>query len=199
MTQEPSRSGQDPIGDFQRWLVRSGARSVSREVGDQIRSMLGLGGGPADVWSRATAPPADEAPECAWCPFCRAARVLRESGPGVSSQMAAAGEAVGVLARDAMSVVESALGATGRAARAGTGQAPSSTIWADVTAEAGETAPEPGEVLPEPGDVVPDPGTVTPGPEDAAPEPGEAAPEPGEEPESAGPPGGPPHGPDDRG
>jgi len=199
VTQEPSRSGQDPIGDFQRWLVRSGARSVSREVSDQIRSMLGLGGGPADVWSRATAPPADEAPECAWCPFCRAARVLRESGPGVSSQMAAAGEAVGVLARDAMSVVESALGATGRAARAGTGQAPSSTIWADVTAEAGETAPEPGEVVPEPGDAVPDPGTVTPGPEDAAPEPGEVAPEPGEEPESAGPPGGPPHGPDDRG
>jgi hypothetical protein len=197
VTQEPSRSGQDPIGDFQRWLVRSGARSVSREVSDQIRSMLGLGGGPADVWSRATAPPADEAPECAWCPFCRAARVLRESGPGVSSQMAAASEAVGVLARDAMSVVESALGATGRAARAGTGQAPSSTIWADVTAEAGETAPEPGDAAPEPGDAVPDPGTVTPGPEDAAPEPGE--PEPGEEPESAGPPGGPPHGPDNRG
>jgi len=206
VTQEPSRSGQDPIGDFQRWLVRSGARSVSREVSDQIRSMLGLGGGPADVWSRATAPPADEAPECAWCPFCRAARVLRESGPGVSSQMAAAGEAVGVLARDAMSVVESALGATGRAARAGTGQAPSSTIWADVTAEAGETAPEPGEAVPEPEDAVPDPGTVTPGAEDAAPEPGEAVPDPGEavpdpgeEPESAGPPGGPPHGPDDRG
>jgi hypothetical protein len=227
VTQEPSRSGQDPIGDFQRWLVRSGARSVSREVGDQIRSMLGLGGGPADVWSRATAPPADEAPECAWCPFCRAARVLRESGPGVSSQMAAAGEAVGVLARDAMSVVESALGATGRAAKAGTGQAPSSTIWADVTAEAGETVPdpgdavpdpgkvtpgpddaapepgdavpEPGDAVPEPGDAVPDPGKVTPGPEDAAPEPGEAVPDPGEEPESAGPPGGPPHGPDDRG
>src|SRR5216117_3511674 len=32
VTEEPSRSGQDPIGDFQRWLVRSGARSVSREV-----------------------------------------------------------------------------------------------------------------------------------------------------------------------
>lgn len=180
MTQEPSRSGQDPIGDFQRWLVRSGARSVSREVSDQIRSMLGLGGGPADVWARATTPPADEAPECAWCPFCRAARVLRESGPGVSSQVAAAGEAVGVLVHDAVSVFESALAATGRAARAGTGQgqAPSSTIWADVTAEAGETVPDPGEAVPDPGEAVPDPG---------------------EEPESAGPPGGPPHGPDDRG
>ena len=207
MTQEPSRSGQDPIGDFQRWLVRSGARSVSREVGDQIRSMLGRGGRPADVWARATAP-ADEAPECAWCPICRAARVLRESGPGMSSQVAAAGEAVGVLARDAVSMVESALAATGRAAKAGTGQGqpPSSTIWADVTAEAGETAPEPGGKVPEPGGMAPGPGGVAPGPEDAAPDPAKVAPgpagmvpEPGEEPESAGPPGGPPHGPDDRG
>jgi hypothetical protein len=222
VTQEPSRSGQDPIGDFQRWLVRSGARSVSREVSDQIRSMLGRGGGPADVWAKATAPPADEAHECAWCAFCRAARVLRESGPGMSSQVAAAGEAVGVLARDAVSAFESALAATGRAARAGTGQgqAPSGTVWADVTAEAGETAPEPGEAVPGPEDAVPEPGEAVPGPEDAAPEPGEAvpgpedaAPEPGEavpgpedavpgpgeEPESAGPSGGPPHGPDDRG
>ena len=212
MTQEPSRSGQDPIGDFQRWLVRSGARSVSREVSDQIRSMLGGGGGPADVWARATAPPADEAPECAWCPICRAARVLRESGPGVSSQMAAAGEAVGVLARDAMSVVESALSATGRAARTGTrqGQGPSSAVWADVTAEAGETAPDQGEAVPDPAKAAPpDPGeaalpdpadAVLPDPADAAvPDPGEAAPGPGAGPESAGPPGGPPHGPDDRG
>jgi hypothetical protein len=148
VTQEPSRSGQDPIGDFQRWLVRSGARSVSREVSEQIRSMLGVGGGPADVWARATVPPADEAPECAWCPICRAARVLRESGPGVSSQMAAAGEAVGVLVQDARSVFESAVTATGRAARAGAGQgqAPSSSVWADVTAEEpAEPAPGPAE------------------------------------------------------
>ena len=211
MTQEPSRSGQDPIGDFQRWLVRSGARSVSREVSDQIRSMLGVGGGPADVWARATAPPADEAPECAWCPICRAARVLRESGPGVSSQMAAAGEAVGVLARDAMSVVESALSATGRTARTGTRQeqGPSSAVWADVTAEAGETAPDRGEAAPDRGEavvpglgeaVVPDGAdAAVPDLSEAVPGPGEAAPGPGEEPESAGPPGGPPHGPDDRG
>jgi hypothetical protein len=135
VTQEPSRSGQDPIGDFQRWLVRSGARSMSRGVSGQIRSMLGWGGGHVDVWEKATAPPADEAPECAWCPVCRAARVLRESGPGVSSPVAAAGEAVTVLLHDAVSVFESALAATGRAARAGTepGEAPSDTVWADVT------------------------------------------------------------------
>jgi hypothetical protein len=215
VTQEPSRSGQDPIGDFQRWLVRSGARSVSREVSDQIRSMLGRGGGPAEVWARATAPSADEAPECAWCPFCRAARVLRESGPGMSSQVAAAGEAVGVLVHDAVSVFESALAATGRAARAGTGQgqAPSGTVWADVTAEAGETAPEPGDAAPGPGGMAPEPGDAAPGPGGMVPEPGDAAPgpgkvvpgpagvvpDPGDEPESAGPPGGPPRGPDDRG
>jgi len=201
VTQEPSRSGQDPIGDFQRWLVRSGARSVSREVSDQIRSLLGVRGAPADVWAKATAPSADEAPECAWCPICRAARVLREQGPGVGSQMAAAGEAVGVLARDAVSVVESALAATGRAARAGTGpgQGPASTVWADVTAEAGETAPGPEGVVPDPGDAVPGPGDAVPGPGKVVPDPAGVVPDPGEEPESAGPPGGPPHEPDDRG
>jgi hypothetical protein len=135
MTEEPSRSGQDPIGDFQRWLVRSGARSVSREVSGQIRGMLGRSGRPADVWERATAPPSDEAPECAWCPVCRAARVLRETGPGVGSQVAAAGEAVTVLVQDALSVFESALAATSRAARTGTasGEAPSGAAGADVT------------------------------------------------------------------
>ena len=150
MTQQPGRSGQDLIGDFQRWLVRSGARSMSREVGGQIRSALGYGGRSADVWERATTP-TDEAPECAWCPVCRAARVLRESGPGVTSQMAAVGDVVSALAQDTMSVFEAAVAATGRAARAGAAgpeqpgqpgqpgqpeqsQQPSSaTVWADVT------------------------------------------------------------------
>jgi hypothetical protein len=206
VTQEPSRSGQDPIGDFQRWIVRSGARSVSREVSDQIRSALGVGGGPADVWAKATAPPPHEAPECAWCPFCRAARVLRESGPGVSSQMAAAGEAMGGLARDAMSVFESALAATGRAARAGAGQGQgaSSSVWADVTAaDPGVADPgvaDPGVADPgvaDPG--VADPGVADPGAADSAAADPESAPGPAEEPESAGPAGGPPHEPDDRG
>ena len=149
MTQEPSRSGQDPIGDFQRWIFRSGARGLSREVTDQFKSALGRSGGPADVWARATAPPPTEAPECAWCPFCRAARVLRESGPGVSSQMAAASEAMTVLAQDTLSFFESALAATGRAAAkatAGPGQAPPGTVWADVTdQDAGETQQDAGE------------------------------------------------------
>ena len=145
MTQEPSRSGQDPIGDFQRWIFRSGARGLSREVTDQIKSALGRSGGPADVWARATAPPPTEAPECAWCPFCRAARVLRESGPGMSSQMAAASEAMTVLAQDTLSFFESALAATGRAAAkatAGPGQTPPGTVWADVTEQDAGEEPE---------------------------------------------------------
>jgi hypothetical protein len=148
VTQEPSRSGQDPIGDFQRWIFRSGARGLSREVGDQIKSALGRSGGSDDVWARATAPPATEAPECAWCPFCRAARVLRESGPGVSSQMAAASEAMTVMAQDALSMFESALAATGRAAAkatAGPGQASSGTVWADVTAQDVTAQDDPAE------------------------------------------------------
>ena len=194
MTQEPSRSGQDPIGDLQRWLFRSGARSVSREVSEQIRSMLGVGGAPADVWAKATVPA--EAPECAWCPICRAARVLRESGPGVSSQMAAAGEAVGGLARDAMSVFESALTATGRAARAGAGQgqSPSGSVWADVTA-ADPAAPGPAATDPAATDPAATDSAAT-GPAATDPEP---APGPAQAPESAGPPEGPPHEPDDRG
>ena len=206
MTQEPSRSGQDPIGDFQRWLVRSGARSVSRGVSDQIRSALGVGGGPADVWARATVPPADEAPECAWCPICRAARVLRESGPGVSSQMSAAGEAVGGLARDAMSVFESALAATGRAARAGAGQgqAPSSSVWADVTA-ADPTATDSAATDQAATDsaatdsAATDSAATDQAATDSVTTDPEAAPGPAEAPESAGPAEGPPHEPDDRG
>jgi hypothetical protein len=172
VTQQPGRSGQDPIGDFQRWLVRSGARSVSREVGGQLRSMLGYRGRSADVWETATMH-TDEAPECAWCPVCRAARVLRESGPGVTSQMAAVGDVVSALAQDTMSVFEAALAATGRAARSAAtepGQGTSGTVWADA-ADAADVA---------------DVADVT-------------AQDPEEEPESAGAPEGPPHEPDDRG
>ena len=116
MTQQARGSGPDLIGDFQRWLVRSGARSVSREVGGHLRSVLGRNEPSGDVWESATSDAPDEAPECAWCPVCRAARVLRESGPGVTSQVAAASDALAGLVHDALSVVESALAGAGRTA-----------------------------------------------------------------------------------
>jgi hypothetical protein len=134
VTDQPSP---DPIGDFQRWLIRSGARSVTREVSGQLRSALGRADDSGDVWERATKPPPEEAPECAWCPLCRAARALRESGPAAGAQVAAAGGALTGLLQEIMSAVESALAAS-RAASAGSqdAAAPEATVWADVTVRA---------------------------------------------------------------
>lgn len=134
---EPSRqSGSDPVGDLQRWLVRSGARSVTRQVGGQIRTALGGGKqSTANVWETATSE-ADEAPECAWCPICRARRRLRESGPGLSSGVAAAADAVGTVMQDAMSAFEAAVAAAGRPARPqDTAAPPAGEVWDEATDE----------------------------------------------------------------
>ncbi len=140
MTDQPSRPSPDPIGDFQRWLIRSGARSVTREVGGQLRSVLGRADETGDVWERATKPPPEEAPECAWCPLCRAARALRESGPAAGAHVAAAGGALTGLLQEIMSAVESALAASRAAAADGQdAAAPEATVWADVTVRADVT------------------------------------------------------------
>jgi len=56
----------DLIGDFQRWLLRSGARGMSRELTDQVRAALGKNQSTGDVWETATTQPVPaEAPECA--------------------------------------------------------------------------------------------------------------------------------------
>jgi hypothetical protein len=131
---EPAR---DPIGDFQRWLMKAGARSVSREVAERVKSTLGGGGAKgkrADVWDTATTePPGDEPPECQWCPICRAARRYRDSGgsPGTTdlgSQIAGVGDALAGLTRDAFSLFESAVRAPqrppGQSSAAGAPKAP---------------------------------------------------------------------------
>src|SRR5215470_10948666 len=90
-----TQPGSDPIGDFQRWLMKAGARSLGREVADRVRTTVSGGKrNSSDVWETATTePPPDEAPECAWCPICRAARRYRDSGgtapgAGLGSQIA---------------------------------------------------------------------------------------------------------------
>ena len=133
MTDQPSP---DPIGDFQRWLIRSGARSVTREVSSQLRSVLGRPEETGDVWERATKPPPMEAPECAWCPLCRAARALRESGPSAGAHVAAAGGALTGMLQEIMSAVEAALAASRAASADGQDAAPDATVWADVTVRA---------------------------------------------------------------
>jgi hypothetical protein len=106
----------DPIGDFQRWLMKAGARSVGRDVADRVRSTINGGKQTSgDVWEVATTePPPDEAPECAWCPICRAARRYRDSGSaapnaGLGSQLAGMSDTLSGLAQDAFSIFETAL------------------------------------------------------------------------------------------
>jgi hypothetical protein len=106
--------GSDPIGDFQRWLMRTGAKSIGRDVASRVKSTLG-GGGSAkqadDVWDTATTEElTEEPPECQWCPICRAARRYRDSGgtaPG--GQFAGVGDTLAGLTRDAFSLFDAAL------------------------------------------------------------------------------------------
>ena len=115
MTQ-PGGSGPDLIGDFQRWLLRAGARGMSRELADQVRTAIGRNQPSGDVWETATTEPQPgEAPECAWCPLCRAARLVREAKPGRDTRVAAVGDALTTVVQDAVSVLEAALAATSRA------------------------------------------------------------------------------------
>ena len=136
--------GSDPIGELQRWLVRSGARSVTRGLGDQVRTALG-GNTRGDVWEDATAD--HEAPECQWCPICRARRRLRDSGPGLSSAAAAAGDAVSVVLQDAAAAFEAAVAAAGRQARPRDDAPATGAVWDEATDEPARPRPR---VLPDP-------------------------------------------------
>ena len=99
-------------GSLQRWLLRSGAENMRREVGDQFRKAFGGGhGDKGDAWSTATTEPPDssaEAPECAWCPVCRTARRMRESGTPLGG-LAGAGDAVAAAVQEALSAFDSLL------------------------------------------------------------------------------------------
>ena len=136
--------GSDPIGELQRWLVRSGARGVTRGLGDQVRTALG-GNTHGDVWENATAD--NEAPECQWCPICRARRKLRDSSPGLSSAVSAAGDAVSVVLQDATAAFEAAVAAAGRQARPRDDAPGSAAVWDEATDEPARPRPR---VLPDP-------------------------------------------------
>jgi hypothetical protein len=127
---EPPRTPRQPsidlTADIQRWLIRSGARNVRRELNDQFRKawsdLRGEPTKPAEIWNTATTEPPpelSEAPECAWCPVCRAARRMRESGPGLGGQLAGAGDAVASAVQEALSMFDSVLSARPRPEPAG--------------------------------------------------------------------------------
>ncbi|HUY45290.1 MAG TPA: hypothetical protein VMV92_06145 [Streptosporangiaceae bacterium] len=142
MTQQPRQPGSDLVGELQRWLVRSGARSVSRELGGQIRTVLGGGGSHGDVWESATSTHPDEAPECAWCPICRARRRLRESGPGLASHVASAADAVTVVVQDALSAFEAAVAAGRQQAQPRDEPRSGGAVWEEATGEPGAARPQ---------------------------------------------------------
>jgi hypothetical protein len=112
-----SQPARDPIGDFQRWLMKAGARSLSREVANRVRTTLGGGASAnkhASVWETATTePPGDEPPECQWCPICRAARRYRDSGstgaPDLGTQLAGVTDVLAGFTKDAFSLFEAAV------------------------------------------------------------------------------------------
>ena len=172
----------DLIGDFQRWLLRSGARGMSRELADQVRAALGKNQSTGDVWETATTQPVPaDAPECAWCPLCRAARIVREAKPGRDKRVAAVGDAVTTVVQDAVSVLEAALAATGRSGGGNgrTDAAGPGTRGYPAAGAAAEDASAPGgqAAAPRPGDQE-DPaagGQAAPGPggKAAAPSPGD--------------------------
>jgi hypothetical protein len=107
----PSR-GSDPVVDFQRWLMKAGARSMANQVADQVKRTLGAERRTSgDVWDTATnEPPPNEPPECQWCPVCQAARAARTGGAaGLGAQLANAGGVLASVVGDAFSAFEQAM------------------------------------------------------------------------------------------
>jgi hypothetical protein len=72
---------------------------------DVLRRRIGEEAG--DVWSEATREHvATGAPECRYCPVCRAIAASRVSGPEILSHVMAAGESLYAAAREAMAGLE---------------------------------------------------------------------------------------------
>lgn len=106
--------------EIQRWLIRTSARNMRNELGDQVKKAFrGSGEDSADTWATATTEPphaAGEAPECAWCPLCRAARLIAQARAGADSRGGPSGprlsDAADVMAgamRDAFAGLDSIL------------------------------------------------------------------------------------------
>ena len=104
--------GSDPVADFQRWLMKAGARSMANQVADQVKRTIGAERRDSgDVWDTATnEPPPSEPPECQWCPICQAARAARTgSAAGLGASLANAGGVLASVVQDAFSAFEQVL------------------------------------------------------------------------------------------
>jgi hypothetical protein len=100
------------MADFQRWMMKAGARSMANQVADQVKRTLGAERkASGNVWDTATnEPPPTEAPECQWCPICQAARAARTGGAGgLGARLADAGGALAGVVEGAFSAFEQVL------------------------------------------------------------------------------------------
>jgi hypothetical protein len=107
-----SSRGSDPVADFQRWLMKAGARTMANQVADQVKRTIGAERRySGDVWDTATnEPPPSESPECQWCPVCQAARAARlGSGSDLGARLADAGGALASVVQGAFSAFEQAM------------------------------------------------------------------------------------------
>lgn len=169
---QPGGSGTDVFSDLQRWLIRSSAKNMRREFEDQVRRTIGgQRQEKSDVWDVATTeipPEVGEAPECQWCPICRAARRMRESGQGVSTPLSGAGDAVAGAVQDAVKSLDGLLArlAGGSAAGDRPRQARNGAHQARTASSTGRRAtPQPGTPQPGRGQTgTPQPGTTAPAP-----------------------------------
>jgi hypothetical protein len=107
-----SSRGSDPVVDFQRWLMKAGARSMANQVADQVKRTIGQDQRRGkrdkdDVWDTATNElPPNEPLECQWCPVCQAARAARLGGPSFGARLADAGGVLASVVTDAFSAFE---------------------------------------------------------------------------------------------
>ncbi len=104
------------LSDFQRWLIRSSARNMRKEIGGQVRRTLGGRTEQGNVWDVATTeipPEVGDSPECQWCPICRAARAMRESSPSLSDHLSTAGDVVASAVQEALKAFDSVLTRSG--------------------------------------------------------------------------------------
>ncbi len=164
------RRAADLASGVQRWLIKTSARNVRDEIGDQVRKAFrGEQRDAGDVWATATTEPpgaANEAPECAWCPICRAARRLAESraesgsgGSGGSggSVLTEAADVVSGAVRDVLATIDSVLShrpGDGNGSPAGSSQAGASPAAASpaTTPRPARSADEAREPADEPDD-----------------------------------------------
>ena len=122
----PRQPAPDVFGDLQRWFIRQSAKNMRNQIGGQMRRTLGGGRETTDVWDTATTeipPEVGESPECQWCPICRAARRMRDSGPGIGGQLSGAGDVVATAVQDAISALDSLLSKASGASPRGEGAA----------------------------------------------------------------------------